>query len=262
MLRTLAFTFLLVISTKAIVLADDPSAKSPDLLRLETDMLEARYLANKNDTSKKELLKNYDLLLPLTCKASHEKPTYIPEACQALLDKMIKIDEANPRALCYQEGFDSEQCKSSTASQAQNSTETPYVRLKKLLDSPPQQPRYTHEETLDPDRESVRRIADEILKLNLQYRKSRSPIQKEQILKLYTSLLPQVCKIDSGESYKPSPECAAYREQALIIDPQFQLGLCYRDGPTSPYCQGLNLKNGNSGTTQPRNLNNSGLETF
>lgn len=246
----------------AIATAQNPTQKSPDLILLESEMREARYLASPTEVNKVDLIKSYEALLPITCQANREKPTYFPEQCQNTIDKFKKVDEANPRLLCFENGFDSEICRSKSTGLGAASKESSYDQLKKLLDQPPQKPRYTKDEIKDPEREKVRQLSDQILRLNLQYRKSHNPSEKNQMLRLYTSLLPIVCKFVDGRPFEPSIECASHREQALALDSTFPPALCFKEGPNSPNCRFLQGQKQTTTTNTSKSQGSGGFVEF
>lgn len=251
-------SLIFILSTGFESLAQNPTRKSPDLIVLESEMREARYLASPTEVNKADLIKSYEALLPITCQASREKPTYFPERCQAALDKFRKVDEGNARLLCFENGFDSEECRTKSATLGVSSKESSYDQLKKLLDQPPQKPRYTKDEIQDPERERVRQLSDQILRLNLQYRKSQNPTERNQMLKLYSSLLPIVCKFIDGRPFEPSIECVSHREQALALDPTFPPALCFKEGPNSPNCRSIRGQKQSPSTTSTNKSQGSG----
>jgi hypothetical protein len=228
-----------------------PAKKSPDLLLLENEMLETSYLAKANPANRAAYIKSSEELLPLFCKASQEKPEYIPETCQNIINKLKKIEENNPKAICFEMGFGDPKCKAS--SQDPNAPKlSPYDQLKQLLDQPPAPPKYSARDMQDPDRQAVRKISDQLLGAHLQYRQTQSAQDKQQVLRLYSQILPQVCKLNSPPPYQPTYECRNYAEQSLAFDPEFATAKCYLQGPTSSFCQGRAAQNKpqNSNTTK------------
>jgi hypothetical protein len=236
-----------------------PQKKSSDLLLLENEMLETRYSANSNPTNKAAYIKSTEELLPLYCKASQEKPEYIPEGCQNILGKLKKVEENNSKAICFELGFGDSKCKSSSLDP--NSPKlSPYDQLKQLLDKPPAVPRYTNRDMQDPDRQAVRQISEQLLGAHLQYRQSQSPQDKQKVLQLYSQLLPEVCKLNSPAPYQPTYECRNYSEQALAFDPDFDTAKCYIQGPTSSFCKGKTPQNRSQST--PSTKSSGGFTEF
>lgn len=257
----LIFFSLIIFKGETIVLAQE---RSPDLIRLETDMLEARYLASKRDDTKKALIANYETLMPQVCVSSQEKPEYISEQCQGLIDKTILLDESNARAICFRDGFSSELCMElSQTTNAKGVGQSPYEKLKKMLDAPPQSPVRPRDGKLDPEREEIKRLSDELLRASLQYKQEQTPDRKNKVLNIYSRLIPIVCKVKPNEEYIPNTECMNHTEQSLMIEPSFRIGLCYKEGPNSEHCTGLPIgQNQPARPAQPRSENNKGFIEF
>ncbi|GEM_PF-3596481 len=213
--------------------------KSPATILLETDMLEARYLASPKDEIKKALVFNYESLMPTHCISSEEKPQYISEQCQAIIDKALNFDPKNLRAICFKDGFSSEECKTLSQNVAEATQQSPYEQLKKMLDAPPRHPISPNREALDPERRQVQVISDQLLRGLLDFKQEETPVKKQNLLRIYTKLLPLVCKMKPNEPYTPVPECISHTEQSLILDRTFKPALCFKHGPTSPYCSGV-----------------------
>ncbi|MDZ4786887.1 MAG: hypothetical protein SGJ02_12510 [bacterium] len=247
-----------------LLLAQPPQAKSAELISLETEMLEARYLASPKEETKKILILNYEFLMQRQCSSSDEKPNYISDPCQVLLDKTLKLSENNLRAICYRDGFASARCKELAGEVPAVLGESPYQKLKKMLDAPPKNPVFDRSDEFDPIREKVRALSDQLLKANLDYRQNQSTDKKNIMLRIYSQLIPLVCKFpEAGLNYNPSSECISHTEQSLILDPYFKSALCFKQGPGSNNCAGISSQgNPSIDTHVPRKQNNAGFEEF
>jgi hypothetical protein len=229
---------------------------------LENEMLEARYKANPNDQSKVVYLKSSEDILPFVCKAFREKPEYISEQCQSNLNKIKEIDLNNKKAFCYENGFNTPECRSLDQSAAQGDQLSPFEKLQKLLDQPAQRPQYTSSEMRDPERQKIQSLNDQIFKAQLKHRDTNSAADKDAVLRLYSAIFPLVCKFSGTGSYEPNYECKNYLGQALILDPNFPSALCYRDGPGSPHCANTGATQGQAIRAPKNNQPQSGFTEF
>lgn len=238
----IALCLLLFINIAVAQYQPDISKKSSDVITLESEMLEVRYNAQPTEDLKKQLLFNYEELLSRHCTSGEALPSGMSERCQKIIDKTLKIDAANLSAICSRDGYNSESCREAYEKNSDHKNETPYERLKHLLDKPPEA---TNSKKELSKQAKINALSKDLVNARAEHRKKNSQVTKAKLVSIYEELMHLTCQQPTGgtETNQP-PECFAHIQQTLVLDPENSAVKCYRDGACGNRRPAANVEQG------------------